>query len=70
MEINTNTIEMVLSQSASECYETLMEEGIAPLEASGEGVVRTINNLIEYFESKEDYIKCSNLLKLKKEYET
>lgn len=69
IEITREKIERVLKESANECYETLMEEGVAPLESSGEGVIRTLDNLIEYFESQEDYVKCSNLLKLKKEYE-
>lgn len=62
-------IERVLMDSANECYDTLMEEGLDPLVESGEDPIKTLDNLIGYFESQEDYSKCANLLKLKNSYE-
>jgi hypothetical protein len=69
LEIDIEKIEQLLDQSANECYNILMTQGIKPLVESNSGVIQTLDNLIGYFESKEEYHKCSEILKIKKQYE-
>jgi hypothetical protein len=70
MELEPEIIEVLLKESANKCYNILIEEGINPLISSGQDFQITMNHIISHFESQEEYLKCSQLLKIKKEYES
>lgn len=69
LDIEREELEKLLDDNANACYRFLMDEGITPLIESREDPTMTLDNLIYYFESKEEYIKCSNILKIKEQYE-